>query len=341
VTPNPTIVITPPPEQRPTITGTILFSRTGNIWAASGLDLTSVATAGTDSSPAWSPDGSTIYAIQTTDKPNQDPPFDAAKYFLRVTNIVSMNADGSNRKQVFKGQFSQNGGTWFTGVYQPDVSPDGNRFALVSDLGYVPVNGCESCYQPIVLSTMSTDGTKLTNLKVRYDNDLGHNDPDWSPDGKEIAFTYNSRGGTDGAPRIGILTVSTGSLNLLRKGYANPSWSRDGTMIAAERTTSSGRDIVVLDPRSGSELARLTNDGDSFRPEFSPNGDQIAFLHRKGLGVDLQIMTISQSGGGITLLETKPVTDDGSLDATSSPAWFIPADQITSPPAGPAASAAP
>lgn len=344
VTPNPVIVITPPPERRPTITGTILFARTGNIWAASGLDLTAVATKGTDSSPVWSPDGSKIYVIQTLDKEGQNPPFQSGKYFLRITNIVSMGADGSSREQIFKGQFSQNGGTWFTGVYQPDVSPDGRTFALVSDLGYVPVNGCQSCYQPIVLSSMTTNGTKLTNLDVRMANDLGHNDPDWSPDGKRIAFSYNSKDGADGAPRVGILTVATGKLTLLKKGYANPSWSPDGSSIAAERTTNTGRDIVVLDPGSGAELARLTNDGDSFAPTFSPNGDQIAFLHRLGLGVDLQVMSLAVGSGGITLVEIKPVTEDGSLDATSAPAWFIPADQrkpVPTAPPGTAPSTAP
>lgn len=337
ITPNPTLIVTPPPEVRPTITGTILFARTGNLWAASGLDLKPVTTTGTDSSPVWSPNGSTIYAVETTLKEDVRPPFQAGKYYLYVTNIVSMNADGSRRQQVFKGQFAQGNGQWYIGVYQPDISPDGKTFILVSDFGYVPVNSCESCYQPIVLATMSASGKNLTNLKVKTANDLGHNDPAWSPDGKRVAFTYNVRDGTDGAPRIGILTMASGKLVLLPKGYANPSWSPDGRSLAAERTTSSGRDIVVLDTAAGSELARLTNDGASFAPVWSPNGDQIAFLHRKGLGVDLEIMSLSVGTGGITLVETKPVTQDGSLDATSAPAWFIPADQRKRPPVAPPA----
>ena len=207
---------------------------------------------------------------------------------------------------------------------------------LVSDFGYIPVNDCISCYQPIVLATMTTSGTKLTNLNVRTANSLGHNDPEWSPNGKQIAFTYNKHDGADGAPRIGIVTVASGKLNLLKPGYANPSWSPDGSTIAAERATATGRDVVILDPGTGAELARLTNDGDSFAPVWSPNGDQIAFLHRAGLGVDLEIMTLSIDTGGITLVSTKPVTQDGSLDATSTPAWFIPAADRKPPPQPPA-----
>ena len=337
VTPNPTIIITPPPDLRPTIKGTLLFARTGNIWAASGLDLKPIATAGTDSSPVWSPDGSTIYAIETKLKSDVQPPFKSGKFYLFVTNIVSMNPDGSGRQEVFKGLFSQAGGQWYTGVYQPDVSPDGKTFALVSDFGYVPQNGCESCYQPVELATMNINGTKLTNLNVRDANSLGHNDPAWSPNGKQIAFTYNKKDGSDGAPKIGIYTVASGKLVVLKPGYANPSWSPDGLTIAAERTTPTGRDVVVLDPGTGAELARLTNDSNSFAPVWSPDGDQIAFLHRQGLGVDLEIMTLKIDSGGITLVDTKPVTQDGSLDATSPPAWFIPADQRTPPPQPPAA----
>ena len=138
ITPNPVVVITPPPDQRPSINGTLLFARTGNIWAASGLDLTSVSTHGTDSAPAWAPDGKTFYVVETIRKDDVNPPFHAGKYYLFVTNITQMNADGSNRNDVYKSLFSTGGGQWYTGVYQPDVSPDGKTFALVSDFGWRP-----------------------------------------------------------------------------------------------------------------------------------------------------------------------------------------------------------
>ena len=76
-----------------------------------------------------------------------------------------------------------------------------------------------------------------------------------------------------GAPRIGIYTIADRSLRLLRgNGYANPSWSPDGTRIAAERTSGRGRDVVILDAQRGGEVARLTDDGRSFAPAFAPDG---------------------------------------------------------------------
>jgi hypothetical protein len=74
----------------------------------------------------------------------------------------------------------------------------------------------------------------------------------------------------------------------------------------------------------------LTNDGNSFAPVVSPNGDQIAYLHRDGVDIDIRLMTLDIAADGkITLLEDRAVTDDGSIDGESPPEWFIPREQRT------------
>jgi Tol biopolymer transport system component len=331
-TPHPTIVITPPPDRTATVQGQILFTKSGDIYRVTGRgDIKALTRKGIDSAPTWTPDGKRIVFVETRQK-QVEAPYDGrlTKYTFFYPNIVSIDADGGDRRQIHESIFPSGGGQWHRWVLQPDVSPDGRTIALVSD-------GRDG-YGDVTLSTMTIRGQNLQQLDVPSIDGLGHNDPAWSPDGSRLAFTYDVRNGQIGAPKIGILNVRSGKVSFPTKpGYANPSWSPDGRYLAAERTTGVGRDIVILDANNGSEVARLSNDGDSFAPTFSPNGDQIAFLRRKGLGVDLWVMTLDPANR-YTRLEAKPVTEDGGLDAESPPSWFIPAGELT-PVATPVASA--
>jgi Tol biopolymer transport system component len=317
-TPNPSTVITPPPDDRAEVTGTLLFTRTGNIWAASGTALRQLSNKGTDSAPMWAPDGESIYFLESRTKKTRSPyQGRLASYTLVHQVLMRMAADGSGREVVRNPLFQVGGGEWFTWLLQPDISPDGRTFALASD--------GEDGSGDVVLSTMGVDGGRIRELGVRNPRGLGHSDPDWSPDGTRIAFTYNNRSGSDGAPRVGILSVADRRLTLLRgQGYANPSWFPDGSLVAAERTTGRGRDVVVVDAVGSGEVLRLTQDGRSFAPEVSPDGRHIAYLRLEGLGVDLRIATIDRdSAGNLTLVDDAAITDDGSLDP-SPPAWWLP-----------------
>ena len=127
---------------------------------------------------------------------------------------------------------------------------------------------------------------------------LGDNDPAWSPDGRLIAFTHNRGQSNDGAPSLSIHNRRTGKTKALKTGYAHPSWAPDGSWLAAELTTGTGRDIVLLDAARGDERARLTTDGDSFAPVVSPDGDQVAYLRRDGPDIDLRVATLAVDDQG-------------------------------------------
>ena len=131
---------------------------------------------------------------------------------------------------------------------------------------------------------------------------------------------------------------------LTAAGYMQPSYSPDGSYFAATRTTALGTDVVILDARNGQQLLRITDDGASFAPTWSPAGDGIAFLHIVGQTVDLRLAKLDGSAPSWTVKETIDLTEVSGLDAASRPDWFIPPELLpaTPPPSvAPSASTAP
>jgi hypothetical protein len=105
-----------------------------------------------------------------------------------------------------------------------------------------------------------------------------------------------------------------------------------------------GTDVVILDARNGRQLLRLTDDGASFAPSWSPAGDGIAFLHIVGQTVDLRLAPLEGTAPAWTVKETVNLTEVSGLDAASRPDWFIPPEllpQTPAPSVAPSASATP
>ena len=324
ITPPP--IVEPPSDERADVKGSILFTRAGDIWAASGTSLTRLTDSDSvrsDVDPTWSPDGKQIYFIRTTKRETSNS-LPGGKYTLYPTDLMRMNADGSKRKKVYDALIKGSGGLWFTHVRQPSVSSSGNNVAVVSD-------GPNGSADEVTLYIINSRTGKLRKVATPAEPRLGHNDPAFSPDGTKIAFTYNDDAGSDGQPKIAIHSCQTksncslGKVKYLKPGFANPSWSPDGSLLAVEATDGRGRDIVLINARRGDVRVELTTDGDSFAPAFSPDGDQIAYLHREGLDIDLRVMTLAvDDRGRITKVDDRPVTSDGLLDGMSTPSWFIP-----------------
>jgi len=326
---RPPVVIEAPPGEGTAVKGTLLFTRGGDIWTASGRELrrlTDSNSTKSDSGPTWAPDGKSIYFIRTTKKEtaNARP---GGKYTLYPTDLMKMKADGSNKPKTVYNSFIRAGGDWFRHVLQPSASVNDKSVAVVGD----NPNG----NGPVVLHVINAKTGRMGKVPVLSEGDLGHNNPAFSPDGTKIAYTYNDNRGTDGVPRIVIFTCQSrsnctqGKSKPLKQGYANPSWSPDGSLLVVEATTGKGRDIAIVTARQGIVRVKLTDDGNSFAPVFSPDGDQIAYLHREGTDIDVRVMTLEIDGlGKITLVDDRAVTTDGGVDGESTPSWYIPADQL-------------
>jgi TolB protein len=194
----------------------------------------------------------------------------------------------------------------------------------------------------VVLKLYDLKTDKIKDLKLSQVAPLGHQDPAWRPDGGRLLYVLNDRDGAKGSPRIYAWNPDTGkSRPVTGPGYLYPSWSPDGRYIAATRTSAYGTDVVILSAATGAEVQRLTDDGNSWAPVWSPAGNQIAYLHVAGQVIDLRMIQLDGTAPTWTAKEPVDLTTAAGLDGVSRPDWFVPTDQVPAAPASTAPSASP
>lgn len=155
--------------------------------------------------------------------------------------------------------------------------------------------------------SVGADGSGLSRLT---NNPAVDQQPDWSPDGSQIAF-ISFRGG-DAA--IYVMNADGSCQTLLEPfpGSEYPVWSPDGKRIAFRSSSTSNPGLFVIN-REGDGLTRLTDyDVWDSKPDWSPDGSQIAFLSEHT--GDINVYVVSAKGGSPVNL-----THDTFRDA--SPTW--------------------
>jgi Tol biopolymer transport system component len=184
----------------------------------------------------------------------------------------------------------------------------------------------------VVLQFYDMDSGKSKVPDLPETPPLGHQDPSWRPDGKFLLYVRNGRNGTKGAPIIYRWDVAKAQAKAFTTpGYLEPAYSPDGRFVAATKTSSFGNDIVILDATTGRELMRVTDDGASWAPVWSPLGDSIAFLHLRGQIVDLKLAQLEGQAPDWLVKDIIDLTEVSGLDGESRPGWFVSADDLPSP----------
>jgi imidazolonepropionase-like amidohydrolase/Tol biopolymer transport system component len=175
---------------------------------------------------------------------------------------------------------------------QPRFSPDGRQIAFTSDRG-----GGDNIW------VMSTDGTGARAITSETFRLL--NNPTWSPDGRYIAarkhYTTQRSLGTGeiwlyhaSGTGEGVALVERASPQL-QKELGEPAFSHDGRYIYFSRNTTPGnifeyaqdanQEVFAIERyelASGERTQVAGGPGGAVRPEPSPDGRWLAFVHRTG-----------------------------------------------------------
>jgi TolB protein len=187
---------------------------------------------GTNSSPAWSPDGTKIMFMSS---------------MLGNPELWVADADGARPKRL----------TYTTGANtSPAWNPKtGDQVAFVSDRGGTPQ-----------LYTMDADGSSTTKLDLV---DMGYViDPAWSPNGELLAFSWRR---PDDNYDIYVMDIATHQLVKLTSGEGRnerPCWAPDGRHIVFESTRTGTRQIWSM-LADGTEARELTTVGQNESPSWS------------------------------------------------------------------------
>lgn len=320
----PDIVVVPTTKPGLEVPGSLVYARQGNIWTQSGGKATQLTGGGTDSMPSFGPDGTSVYFVRTRPETGWWPVNGAnRRYRMEVPSLMRVPTAGGEAVRILDGVVDPAGKLkWMGFIREPVLSPDGTTIAMATDLP-------DPTRSDVVIRTYDLGTKKITDLGLSQVAPLGHQDPAWRPDGMGIAYVRSDRDGAKAMPRIYLYNVRTGkSAPITGPGYLHPSWSPDGRYLAVTRTTAFGTDVAILNARTGGELLRVTGDGESWAPAWSPRGDQIAYLHVSGQLVDLRMAQLGGSGPSWTVRETIDLTTSAGLDGVSRPGWFIPPDQL-------------
>jgi Tol biopolymer transport system component len=213
------------------------------------------------------------------------------------------------------------------GAHFPSWSPDGQRLAFNS---WANVDGMGSKPpQTRDIFVINVDGTGLTNLTqhIKVEGPEGTDvladdfRPDWSPDGRKIAFTTNR----DGNLEIYLMNADgTGPTRLTNNTASDrgPKWSPDGTQIAFESNREGNWEIYVVSATDGRGQINLTNyAAEDANPAWSPDGGMVAFsrmrLAKGAAAPHFQIFTMKADG----TLQTQLTFPSHPEEMNTYPSW--------------------
>jgi TolB protein len=194
---------------------------------------------GTNVTPTFSPDGSTLV-------------YSAGDDGTDLYAVAPFGGDPPRRVTVGRGSPSSS----------PSFSPDGRKIAYISGrLGH-----------PEVYIT-DADGTNVELLTESPSGDRPYRtDPDWSPDGRHVVFTSQE------GPNLQVMVINVRDRRVRQlTGDArneNASWAPDARHLVFTSTRSGAKQLWVLDTESGRARQLTRGAGVARQAAWSPRMEQ-------------------------------------------------------------------
>jgi Tol biopolymer transport system component len=170
----------------------------------------------------------------------------------------------------------------------PASSPSGKSVVFEADF--------DSPASNMHLWIAGIDGSGLRKLPT---SSISDQEPSWSPDGTQIAFSSMNGRASD----IWIIRADGTNLRQLTSNALNnrqPVWSPDGSKIAFVSDRGGTNDIWIMNADGTGQTRLTTLPGEEDHPSFSPRGDQIVFSETAGKKANLMI--IGSNGTGLRTL---------------------------------------
>jgi len=269
---------------------------TSQVWlldrrGGEGIKLTD--TKGDLNSYSWSPDSKklvlTMKDPKDTAKNKPPKPYVINKFRFKQdisgyqydtsrTHLYLFDIATKKTRQITRGVYTESDPAW---------SPDGSRIAFVSNRTEDPDRN-ENTDIWIIDTANTTVARKLTTWNG------GDSDPQWSPDGKKIAYVRSTSDATyEMYDQTGlcVINASGGEPTFLSKALdrpvSNPRWSNDGKSIAVLVSDDRQRFIASYDAVKGS-MKKIAGGDRSFTSiEAAPKGNWVTFMSEPQLPSEL------------------------------------------------------
>jgi len=231
---------------------------------------------------AWSPDGSRLALVAAVGSDTEDDekpePVVIDRYYFKEDvsgylttgrqQIFLLDAASGDAKQLTDGEYDHK---------QPSWSPDGKRLALTSKRGEDP-DRHENWDIYVMSAEPGAELRTITSNPGADDATWGGSPPDWSPDGRRLAYEH---GGDPadiwyGLQQVGTVGVDGADESLptasLDRNTTMPRWSPDGRRILFLLEDDQSVQLARVDPGTG-RVERLTPAGQVVSDfDLSPDG---------------------------------------------------------------------